>query len=448
MITTRAAGLVGAGAVLLAVAGLVLGDRVSPAALWIAAGVILLLVAAACAVDYAAAASPKRLKMSRTGDQSVWLGETGQVTLLLQNRSDRVLTGRVRDSWVPSAGGTPAMQDVRIEPGRAVAITTTLTPTRRGDRAAVRVMVRSFGPFRLTYRQTSRAVADRLTPKWRLRVYPRFNSRRLLPEKLARLRVLDGSVVTRGRGQGTEFDTLREYVLGDDVRSIDWRGSARRSDVVVRTWRPERDRRLVCVLDTGRTSAARIGDEPRLDAAMDAALLLASVAARADDRVDLLAVDTAVRASVTDVDKKTLLFRLVTAMAPLEPALVETDFGLVAGEVLRRERKRALVVLFTALEPGALGEGLLPVLPQLAARHKVIVAAAHDPELARMAQVGAGAVAADVYAAAAAQRALSERDRVAAALRHHGVEVVDAPADELASRLTDHYLALKHTGRL
>jgi uncharacterized protein (DUF58 family) len=428
MITWRAAGLLGAGAALLSLVGVLVGDGISAPWLWVAAALIVLAVAAACIVDWLNAASPKLLRMSRTGDQSLWLGETGQVTLLLQNRS--------------------TMQDVRIEPGRAVALITTLTPTRRGDRPAVRVLVRSFGPFGLTYRQTSRTTADKLTPSWRIRVYPRFHSRRLLPEKLSRLRVLDGSVVTRGRGQGTEFDTLREYVVGDDVRSIDWRGSARRSDIVVRTWRPERDRRLVCVLDTGRTSAARIGDEPRLDAAMDAALLLASVAARADDRVDLLAVDTAVRASVTNVEKRTLLFRLVTTMAPLEPALVETDFGLVAGEVLRRERKRALVVLFTALEPGALGEGLLPVLPQLAARHKVIVAAVHDPELTRMAHVTPEATPAAVYAAAAAQRALAERDRVAAALRRHGVEVVDAPADEFASRLTDHYLALKRTGRL
>lgn len=448
MITWRPAALIGAGALVLALIGAVGGSRIAGGWLWAAAGLLVLAVAAACVADFLGAASPKLLRMSRAGDQALWLGETGEVTLVVQNRSSRVLTGRVRDAWVPSAGATPAMQDVRIQPGRAVALKTSLTPTRRGDRPAIRVMVRSYGPLRLTFRQTTRATADRLTPAWRLRVYPRFQSRRLLPEKLSRLRVMDGSVVTRGRGQGTEFDTLREYVLGDDVRSIDWRGSARRSDIVVRTWRPERDRRLVCVLDTGRTSAARIGDEPRLDAAMDAALLLASVAARADDRVDLLAVDTAIRASVTNVDKRTLLFRLVTAMAPLEPALVETDFGLVAGEVLRRERKRALVVLFTALEPGALGEGLLPVLPQLAARHKVVVAAVHDPELSRLARVGPDASPADVYAAAAAQRALSERDRVAAALRRHGVEVVDAPADEFASRVTDHYLALKHSGRL
>jgi uncharacterized protein (DUF58 family) len=136
-------------------------------------------------------------------------------------------------------------------------------------------------------------------------------------------------------------------------------------------------------------------------------------------------------------------------MAPLNPALVETDFGLVAGEVLRRERKRALVVLFTALEPGALGEGLLPVLPRLAAKHKVVVAAVHDPALSRMATLpSTGVAASDVYAAAAAHKALAERDRVRAVLRRYGVEVVDAPVDVFASRVADTYLAMKTAGRL
>src|SRR5207248_11426109 len=122
-----------------------------------------------------------------------------------------------------------------------------------------------------------------------VRARPPFHSRRHLPARLARLRELDGRQAVRVRGQGTEFDSLREYVVGDDVRSIDWRASARAADVMVRTWRPERDRHLVLVLDTGRTSAGRVGDTPRLDAAMDAALLLAVLASRAGDRVDLIA---------------------------------------------------------------------------------------------------------------------------------------------------------------
>jgi uncharacterized protein (DUF58 family) len=457
MITWRPAALILLGAAGVTVAGLAenggrpsgLTHTGSASWIWPVTGGVVALVLLVSLVDILLAASPRDVELSRDGDRSIWLGQSGTVRLIVRNGSVRPFDGEVRDAWVPSAGATPYKHDVRLESGAAIAVETVLTPTRRGDRAAVRVTLRAYGPLRLGYRQTRQRTATAMSPQWSLRVYPQFPSRRILPEKLARLRVLDGVVVTRGRGQGTEFDTLREYVVGDDVRSIDWRASARRSDVVVRTWRPERDRRVLCVLDTGRTSAARIGDEPRLDASMDAALLLASLAARADDRVDLLAIDTAVRASVTNVSKKTLLWRLVSAMAPLDPALVETDFGLVAGEVLRRERKRALVVLFTALEPGALGEGLLPVLPRLAAKHKVVVAAAHDPAIAGLTGLPQDDVAAaDVYTAAAAQRALAERDRVRTALRRYGVDVIDAPVELFASKVADAYLALKATGRL
>ena len=130
-----------------------------------------------------------------------------------------------------------------------------------------------------------------------MRVLPPFTSRKHLPSRLARLRELDGRRLALIRGQGTEFDSLRDYVPGDDVRAIDWRATARRQAMVVRTWRPERDRHLLVVLDTARTAAGRVGDAPRLDAAMDAALLLAALAARAGDRVDLLAYDRQVRAA-------------------------------------------------------------------------------------------------------------------------------------------------------
>jgi uncharacterized protein (DUF58 family) len=408
-------------------------------------GVLLVAVAVllACALDFALAAALRDVRLRREGARQVRLDDTAEVTLVVTNAGVRRLTAEVRDAWVPSAGAAPYSHDVALDPDSSVSLTTTLRPTRRGDRPAARVTVRSYGPLRFAYRQRSERPA---TPPWALRVLPRFASRRFLPEKLARLRVIDGMIVTRGRGQGAEFDTLREYVIGDDVRSIDWRASARRSDVIVRTWRPERDRRVLCVIDTGRTSAARVGDEPRLDSAIDAALLLAMLANRAGDRVDLLAIDTAVRAAVEGGSSRTLLPRLTAAMAPLQPALVETDFGLVAGEVLRRERKRAMVVLFTALEAGALGEGLLPVLNQLTARHKVVLAAVHDPAVTALAAARGTAPA--VYAAAAAHRTLAERDRLQAALRRHEVEVIDAPADVFASRVADAYLTMKAAGRL
>ena len=160
---------------------------------------------------------------------------------------------------------------------------------------------------------------------------PPFTSRKHLPSRLALLRQLDGRSAVRVRGQGTEFDSLREYVAGDDVRSIDWRATARRRAVVVRTWQPERDRRVVLVLDTSRTSAGRVGDVPRLDAAMDAALLLAALAARAGDRVDLLAGDRRVRARVRREPAHAAARRPGRRDGRLEPALVEADWSVLGG---------------------------------------------------------------------------------------------------------------------
>jgi uncharacterized protein (DUF58 family) len=408
-------------------------------------------------IDLLAAAVISDLTLERDGAAQVRLGETATVTLTVTNVGTRTAVADVRDAWAPSAGASPTLSRIRLDPGESISLPVSLRPTRRGDRRAERVTIRSYGPLGQAYRQSTVRWSAQATPPWTVRVLPRFDSRRLLAEKIAKLRVFDGSVVTRGRGQGTEFDALREYVVGDDVRSIDWRASARRSDVVVRTWRPERDRHIFCVIDTGRTSAVRVGttatgpdaeklDEPRLDASIDAALLLSELASRAGDSVSLIAIDSAVRAAVGGGSSRAMLPKMVNALAPLQPRLVETDFGLIVSEVLRRERKRALVVLFTALEAGALGEGLLPVLASLTARHKVVVAAVHDqavPEL--MNRRGS---ADDLYLAAAAHKTLAERRRVTAALSRHDVEVIDAPIKSYASAVSDLYIRLKAAGKL
>ncbi len=416
-----------------------LGAAVAPFGtgyLWLVEGLLL----AGLLLDVALAGSAAELTLNRSGATTARMGETVEVTLLVANAGRRRVRGLLRDAWLPSAGARPRNRRIDIPPGERRRYTSTLVPTRRGDSAAAHVTVRSVGPLRLAGRQR------RHHAPWTLRVLPPFTSRKFLPEKLARLRELDGSVPLNRRGQGTEFDSLREYVDGDDVRSIDWRATARRSDVVVRTWRPERDRRLVCVLDTGRTSAARVADMPRLDAALDACLLLAAVAARAGDRVDLLAADSRVRASVEGASRNDVLPKLVTAMAPLQPTLVESDASLIVAEVLRRERRRGLVVLFTALDSAPVEDGLLPVLTSLTCRHTVVLAAVGDPRVAELA-AGRGDTEA-VYAAAAAECALSERRRVTALLRQRGVIVVDEPAAEFASRVADTYLSLKAAGRL
>jgi len=273
-----------------------------------------------------------------------------------------------------------------------------------------------------------------------------FLSRRHLPEKLAQLRLLDGQHRSMVRGQGTEFDSLREYVVGDDVRSIDWRSTARLTDVMVRTWRPERDRRIIVVLDTGRTSAGRVAGVPRLDASMDAALLLAALATRAGDRVDLLAVDRRVRARVIGAGRGEVLAALTDAMAVLDAELTEPDYGVMASAVLGIARQRCLVVLLTDLNPAAVAEGLLPRIGLLTSRYRMLIGSVADPRVEEMAAARGDVEA--VYAAGAAGRALAERARVAGQLRRRGVDIVDAPPDRLPAALADAYLRLKAAGQL
>jgi uncharacterized protein (DUF58 family) len=391
-------------------------------------------------IDAWLAGSPRRLTLRRSGDTSTRLGDEAVVTLTVRNDGGRRVRGVLRDAWAPTAGVAVTRHALDLAPERVARVASVLRPVRRGERRPDLVTVRSLGPLRLAGRQASHAVP------WGVRVLPGFPSRKHLPSRLARLRELDGRTALMVRGQGTEFDSLREYVGGDDVRSIDWRATARASDVMVRTWRPERDRRVLLVLDTGRTSAARIGDGTRLDASMDAAFLLGALAGKAGDRVDLLAFDREVRADVRGAAATELLPRMSDALAAVEPVLVEVDAHGMVAAINARVRQHALVVLLTALEPTALQEGLLPFLPGLAARHTVVLASVRDERLAELAS-GRGSAPA-VYDAASAAQAIAARDRMTESVMRTGVEVIDAGPDEISPRLADRYLALKAAGRL
>ncbi|RLP76034.1 DUF58 domain-containing protein [Mycetocola tolaasinivorans] len=409
---------------------------------WIALVVILL------ALDLALAASPRALRLERAGDRRARLGEPASVLLYLTNSSARTLSGIVRDAWEPSAGAQASRVRVRIPGRERRLIRTILVPSRRGERRSASVTVRSFGPLRLGARQAT------LNAPGTLRVLPPFRSRRHLPSRLARLRELDGATSLMVRGQGTEFDSLRDYVRGDDVRSIDWRASARRmggqpaggEHLVVRTWRPERDRRVIIVVDTGRAGAARIADEPRLDTAFEASLLLAALATRAGDRVDLLAFDRRVRGRVTGSTGAALLENMVNTMADIEPELIETDWSAIPSEVRQITSQRSLVVILTAAEsPGSAGD-MIASLPELTARHLVVVTSVRDPEALDARTIVDSR--ADVYEAAAAERSLLDAERVAQALRRVGADPISGAPEALPPLLADHYLALKAAGRL
>ncbi|TLM75931.1 DUF58 domain-containing protein [Pseudarthrobacter sp. NamB4] len=406
-------------------------------------GTVLLVaavLAGLAALDLLLAASLRQVRVTRSEPGNVTLHSSADAVLTVGNDGSRRLRGILRDAWQPSAGAQNAVQKISVPAAESRRVTVRLRPARRGDLKAPHVTLRSFGPLLLAARQRTLACPGSL------RVLPPFHSRRHLPSKLRKLRELDGKAAVQIRGAGTEFDSLRDYVRGDDVRSIDWRATARRSAVVVRTWRPERDRRVVMVLDTSRTSAARIDDETRLDTGMEAALLLGVLAERGGDRVDFLAFDRRTRARAGSAGKGNLLGQLVQAMAPLEAELIEMDWPAVPAQVRALSAHRSLVVLLTSLDGGAPEEGLLPVAAQLARQHVVVVAAVLDPQLGAMLQERD--TAAGVFRAAAAERALLQRAAISTELRQHGVEVVDAEPHQLPPRLADMYIRLKAAGTL
>ncbi|MDO5063761.1 MAG: DUF58 domain-containing protein [Actinomyces bowdenii] len=403
--------------------------------LWVLVLAILILI------DVVAAPSPRSLRIERAVSQSVRLGETALCTLSVTNTGSRTVRLVLRDGWPPSAGAASDRGRMTIPAGQRRRHRTRLTPWRRGDREAGAVTVRSAGPLGIAGRQ-----ASLWTPAV-LRVLPAFRSRRHLPSRLARLREMDGRSAVIVRGAGTEFDSLREYVVGDDVRSIDWRSTARRGEVVVRTWRPERDRRVLILIDTGRLAAARLADAPRLDSQIEAALLLSALASHAGDRVDVVALDSILRTQVRGQSGPALMSALADSLAGVEARLIESDWTLMASLAQSQLSQRALVVILTALDGAA---GIDPVMLRsmsaLAQRHTVVLASATDPALEELRTQARDAET--VYVAAAADKELADIAAVGRRLRRSGVEVVEAPDHLLAPALADAYLDLKAAGRL
>jgi uncharacterized protein (DUF58 family) len=427
-VTGRYPLLVGAGAVPVVLASVGAVPAWAGAAAWL--GLCLLLLA----IDVLVAPDPRRVSVTRSGPAKVLRDQPTQVTAAVRNTGHRTLRIRVRDAWQPTAGATTGNAVIRIDPGGSGRVVTSLLPRRRGELRSLGLAVRSAGPLGIGGRSALVPAAGSI------RVLPPFTSRRHLPSRLARLRELDGNTSVQVRGQGTEFDSLREYVRGDDVRSIDWRATARASATMLRTWRPERDRHVVIIIDTGRTAATRVGDGVRLDAAMEAALLLSALAAQAGDHVHLLMFDRAVRARVTGRDGTALLPALVDAMVAVDASLIDTDWDAAFAQARLMTTRPSLVVVLTAQDDPEASRGFLGALPLLPAHSHVLVAAAQPEHTAGPEE--------DAFSAAARERARWDADRMVMALSRAGVDALSASAEDLPPRVADRYLALKALGRL
>ncbi len=407
---------------------------------WWGAVVLAVVLVLAAAVDAAMAPSPWRIEVTRDLPSVLPLEGHGEVAWELANPTGRTVTVGIADELAPSLGASDRRVRAVIAPHGRTRAVATLHPTRRGTFTPPGCTVRVVGPLGLATRQSRRELPGRIE------VHPSFRSRDAAELRIRRARILEqGLRSVRGRGSGTEFESLREYVEGDEFRHLDWAATARRGVPIVRTFRAERNQTVLVLLDTGRTTAGLVEGVPRLDHAMDATLALATVATYLGDRTGLLAFGADVRAQVAPRHDRGQLRRLSSAMHALEPELAESGYRAAFRATLTRFRRRALLVVITELAPGAVEETLLPALPLLLREHAVLIAAVRDPALDGFGDQVPGGVE-DAYAAAAAQAVIASRARLAAQLRAAGARVVDAPPGELAARLCDTYLDVKTRG--
>ena len=407
----------------------------APVAL-VAADALLLVVAVG---DWLRA--PRELDVDRTAPAALTLGDSEEIIWRVRNPTSRRLRVRIADELAPSLRPERRRVELRVPPNGRAAAGTRITPARRGRFLPTAMTVRVDGPLGLAARQSTVRVPGEL------RVRPPFPSREEAELRITRSLLATGLRAARGRGGGTDFDSLREYTVDDEFRRIDWAATARARKPIVRTYRAERNQTVLVLLDSGRTMAGRVGGVPRLEHGMDAAMLLTMLATRLGDRAGLVAFADRVRAVVGPSQRRDQLRRVTDALYALEPELAESDYRGAFTETLSRFSRRALLVLCTELTREATEETLLPALPLVTRDHVVVIAAVRDPDVERWA-TAIPTETATAYRKAAAVQALADRRRTVARLRGLGATVVDAAPGRLGAELGDAYLQIKATGAL
>jgi uncharacterized protein (DUF58 family) len=400
---------------------------------------VLLLAAV---LDVVLAPAPGSLPVRRDLPPAVTLGVAADIGWAVANPTRRSLRIALADELAPSLRADTRRASARVPAGGTLRAATTIRPARRGRFLPTELVVRVDGPLGLAARQAALVVPGVL------RVYPSFRSKDEAELRIRKARILEvGLRSAQGLGAGTEFDQLREYSVDDEFRRVDWGATARAGRPIVRTYRAERNQTVLVLVDNGRVMAGRVDGVPRVEHAVDAAMMLTAVSTGLGDRCGVVAFDREVRTAVAPRSDRGQLGRVVEALYDLEPVLAESDYAGAFSETLARFRRRTLLVVLTDLVAPAVDEWLVPALPLILREHLVVVAGVRDPDVARWA---AGDVrdSSGAYRQAAAVSAIESRRRTVARLRGLGVTVVDAKPGDLAPALADAYLKVKATGRL
>ena len=399
------------------IAGAAVSSFVLPPSL---AVVLAVLVLVAAGVDAWMIRKPPTVE--RSVSEVLSRGVPTPLEITVDERPERVL---VRQP------GTP---DLRVEPAVSEGgLAGSVTALRRGHHELGAPAVRVLGVLGLAH--WNRTVGS----SHAVEVYPDMPAARRIAARVRHgLFQIDGLRIRGALGLGTAFESIREYVDGDDVRRVNWPATSKSSHPMVNQYRIEQDRDVICVLDAGRLMSAPLGDLTRMDAAVDAAAAVGAVADVVGDRVGVVAFESTVVRDLAPVRRGGEA--LVRTIFDLEPAPRESDYRLAFQRVA--QKKRAFVLVLTDLLDAAAARPLVEAMPILARKHAVAVAGVSDPDV-RAALTNPVEDRVDPARAVVAVDVLQARTEAAIQIERHGATIIDVDRRQLNEACVAAYLSAK-----
>ncbi|MBA3892239.1 MAG: DUF58 domain-containing protein [Gemmatimonadales bacterium] len=421
---------------------------VAPAGLWWPGALTLLLALdaawlAAFLLDALTAPDARRLEVTREAPVAFSLGRRFVIRYRWRHAGRQPLRLQVKEHLPEPLGGAATPLRRLVLPAQvAVEEQLELQPVRRGIGVGGTLDIRILGPLGLAWRQS------RIEAPWTATVYPGLRGAwlRALPIQAIRRREA-GLRSVRHRGEGQLFEGLREWVPGDDTRTIDWKATARRGKPIARQYEDERRQHVMLVVDAGRLLTAEVEGVPRLESVVAAALHLAHAAVEHDDNVGLLVFADTIQRYVPPGRGRRSLRAVLEGLAAAEGRLIESDYRAAFRYLATRSRKRALTVLFTDVIDRTASEALVAHAATLRPRHLPLAVTLRDPAMEALASARP-ATPAQAFQRAAAEELLGAREAALGEMRSRGVVVLDVLPAGASAALVERYYLLKRKGML
>ena len=404
--------------------------------LWILAGVWIAVLFGGMLTDLELAARRARVSVTVTAPPMLYINSTDTVEIEidipsgpLPHRMSALLETNSIIAQPPMAilSGWSNRQHLLLRP---------LRPVRRGNGRLNRLWLQWTGPLGLIR-------IGRTEPL--NRDIPVTPNTRWVQEEAVRLYTRDadfGIKMQIDRGDGSEFDALREFSTGMDRRAIDWKQSARHRQLLAKEFRTERNHNIVFAFDTGRLMCEPLNGVPKIDRAINAALLLAYVSLRSGDKTALFGFDAQPTVTSNVLTGVGAFPHLQQLAARLDYSVNDANYTLALTSLAARLERRSLIVLFTDFVDTISAELMLENVRRLLDRHLVIFACFEDEQLAEM--IEAEPVTADLVSrAVVADGLLKERELVLRKLERLGVQVIETRPERFSADLVSRYLDIK-----